>query len=372
MTSLSQVAKQAGVSASTVSRYFRGQLSIKTETAEKIRQAADLLGYTTPSLTDTRHLSAQYPGYGIPHTSASGQPISSTGIDQSAVALIVPELTNPFYASLCEAITSQTQAGDHVLEVMVSGRQATTEAKLVDHVIESGRFGGLIYAGMHRTNRALNHLATTPIRLVLLDEDVTIPTQSHPNIVTVDNYSGAYQAASYLISLGHRRIAHIAGPTMLSTTTERLRGYRAALENADIPYDPKLVFSGPYTEEYGASVLTYLIQMDERPTAVFAGSDIVAIGLISVCKQYGISIPQDLSVVGCDGIRMGRWLRPSLTTLTQPIDDMAIAALNLLFQEDGDDARNAIDRNNADSGRGNNDIRLPLTLTIRESAVAPR
>ncbi|NEG96331.1 LacI family DNA-binding transcriptional regulator [Bifidobacterium sp. SMB2] len=354
MASLSQVARQAGVSASTVSRYFRGQLSIKTETAEKIRQAANELGYSSPSFPLDETTETKTPPLNRPVIEHTASP--SIGHD---IALIVPELTNPFYASLCEAIAAQAQAGNHTLEIMVSGRQPSTESRLVNHVIESKKFDGLIYAGMHRTNRALNHLATSPIRLVLLDEDITIPTQSHPNIVTVDNYSGAYQATSYLISLGHRRIAHIAGPTMLSTTTERLRGYQAALENAGIPYDPQLVFSGPYTEEYGASVLTYLTQPENRPTAVFAGSDIVAIGLISVCKQYGISIPQDLSVVGCDGIRTGKWLRPSLTTLTQPIDDMAIAALNLLFR-DNDEV--------TPSKRGDS-IRLPLTLTIRESAV---
>ncbi|WEV72932.1 LacI family DNA-binding transcriptional regulator [Bifidobacterium sp. ESL0790] len=335
MVSLSQVAKKAGVSTSTVSRYLHGQLAIKADTEEKIVNAANELGYVRQ-----------------PSRFAANSHASNT-----EVALIVPELTNPFYSALSDALITRAQANNLVLEIMASNRQARMESKLVNTVMQSGRFTGLIYAGMHRTNAALNHLVSTDMKLVLLDEDISIPDNPKPNIVAVDNYSGAYQATSYLIGLGHRRIAHISGPNKLSTAGERLRGYKAALKDAGIPFDSRLVFSGPYTEEYGANVLTYLVQLDERPTAVFAGSDIVAIGLISACKQYAISIPHDLSVVGCDGIRIGKWLHPTLTTLTQPIDDMASAAFNLLLQSDGSD-EHQLETN----------IRLPLTLTIGESA----
>ncbi|PJM74082.1 LacI family transcriptional regulator [Bifidobacterium primatium] len=335
VASLTQVAKKAGVSPSTVSRYVKGHLSIKAETATKIQQAAQSLGYD---------LSAQVP-------------------ESDTIALIVPELTNPFYSALSAALAASAQAEGRILEVMVSGRQASHELRLVEHVVNSGRFDGLIYAGMHRTNRALNHLASIPTKLVLLDEDVTIPALSHPNTVTVDNFAGAYQATSYLISLGHRRIAHISGPAMLSTASERLRGYRAALENAGIPFDSSLLYSGPYTEEYGASVFPYLLQHDDRPTAVFAGSDIVAIGVLSVCRQYGIRIPEDLSIIGCDGIDIGKWLRPSLTTLVQPVEDMADCAIGLLTQGEAGVG--------SSMSKGAN-VKLPLSLTIRESVAAPR
>ena len=168
--------------------------------------------------------------------------------------------------------------------------------------------------------------------------------------VTVDNYSGAYQAVHYLLTLGHRHIAYLSGPQSLSTSKERFRGYSAALAVMDIPTNENIVFSGPYSEEFGSSIFPYLIESEPRPSAIFCGSDIAAAGLMAAAEQYGLKIPDDLSVVGCDGIHVSQWLKPSLTTLQQPIDEIALSAFNLI----------------ASSGECRH-VQLPLNLVIRNS-----
>ena len=150
--------------------------------------------------------------------------------------------------------------------------------------------------------------------------------------------------------LGHRHIAYLSGPQSLSTSKERLRGYRAALAAMDIPTNENIVFSGPYSEEFGSSIFPYLIESEPRPSAIFCGSDIAAAGLMAAAEQYGLKIPDDLSVVGCDGIHVSQWLKPSLTTLQQPIDEIALSAFNLI----------------ASSGECRH-VQLPLNLVIRNS-----
>ncbi|MFJ4518642.1 substrate-binding domain-containing protein [Streptomyces sp. NPDC088817] len=174
------------------------------------------------------------------------------------------------------------------------------------------------------------------------------------------DYGGAYQATTYLIQLGHRHIAHIAGPRGLSTTRDRLRGYRDAMEHAGLKVEEELVLHGPYTEQFGASTFPYLARAGQPPTAAFVGSDIVAVGTLGAAELHGLRIPKDLSVVGCDGIRVGEWLRPKLTTLQQPITDLGRTALETVQNriENPDGARVA--------------KTFLLHLVVRGSAVAPR
>lgn len=320
--SITQVARHAGVSPSTVSRYLRGTLDVNPQTAQRINDAAQLYGYTP----------------------------SSAATDSTLLALIVPELNNPFYSALSQAIVTAADAAGYQVDIKISQGKAAQESRLVEQTAKDRRYHGLLYAGLNSRNDALKRVVPSGLRLTLIDEridDVSLPPA---NIVTVDNYSGAYQAVRYLLSLGHRRIAHLSGPGGLSTTSERLRGYSDALAKAGISQDPDIVFAGPYTEEFGSSIFTYLIENPDPPTAIFCSSDITAVGLLGAADQYGLKIPDDLSIIGCDGIHVGQWLKPSLTTLRQPIDDIARTAIDLLT---GDEPPRQ--------------VQLPLNLVIRNS-----
>ncbi|MEE6280204.1 LacI family DNA-binding transcriptional regulator [Georgenia sp. MJ170] len=325
---LSEVAKEAGVAASTVSRYLRGQLKVQDATRDRIDEALRRTGYRPPS--------------------------SDTSDD--FFALIVPELANPFYAALAEACVSLAAEAGMSLLVSLSGKQAARESRLTRQVAAAPNITGLIYAGMNRTNRELRQAIAGGLPTVILDEDIELGDDVAVSTVTVDNYAGAYQATRYLTTLGHRRIAHIGGPAGLPTSLERTRGYRDAMGAAGLEVDPGLIFHGPYTERFGASVLSHLMTSAPAPTAVFVASDIVAIGLLGGADLQGVSIPRDLSVVGCDGIRTGEWVNPRLTTLVQPVRELATEAMA------------ALESATRRPGSVTHQV-LPLQLVVRDSAI---
>ncbi len=220
----------------------------------------------------------------------------------------------------------------------------------MDEAIRSQRYYGLLYAGFNDHNDALARVIPSGMHAVLIDERIDGPALPPMHTVTVDNYSGAYRAVRYLLSLGHRRIAHLSGPTGLSTTAERLRGYSDALSAGGIAQDDTIIFTGPYTEEFGGSIFPYLI---ENPGSTHC--HLLQLGHrghrpAGAAEQYGLKIPNDLSVIGCDGIHVGQWLHPSLTTLQQPIDDIAHAAVELIT-----------------SDKEPQHVQLPLNLVIRRS-----
>jgi len=323
---LKKVAEEAGVSVSTVSRYLRGQLRLQDSTRARIDRAIRETGYQV----------ATPPG-------------------DEYIALIVPELVNPFFSALADACASLAAEAGIDLHVAVSGRQAAREARLTRHFAEASNLAGLIYAGMNRTNAELRHAIRSGVPTVLLDEDVDVGDDVEVSTVIVDNYAGAFQATRYLTTLGHRRIAHIGGPEDLPTSVERMRGYRDAMHAAGLEVDPAAIIRGPYSEQFGAGALSHLLNLDPRPTAAFVASDIVAVGLLGGAELQGVEVPRDLSVVGLDGIRVGEWMRPRLTTLAQPVRELAAEAMTALRA--------------AAEGTVTRQV-LSLQLVVRDSAVA--
>lgn len=334
---LARVARDAGVSASTVSRYLRNQLRVNPETAARIDAAVTASGYPGPA--------------------RAARPVGG-GRDPVAdriVAMVLPDLDNPFFAALASEMTMQAEVMGFTLVITATGRRAVRESAVSDTLQNISATAGLIYVGMNRTNQRLAEVVARGAPVVIVDEEIDIG-HTAVDIVTVDNYGGAYQATSYLIQLGHECIAHVAGPAELSTTQDRLRGFRDAMAAAGLTVDDTLVLHGSHTEQFGASTFPYLTRPGNKPTAVFAGSDIVAIGMLGAAELHGIRIPEDLSIVGCDGVQVGQWLRPQLTTLAQPIKKIASRALEAIAARiDGrpSEATNVV---------------LPLQLVIRGSA----
>lgn len=337
---LKSVAQRAGVSTSTASRYLRGQLNVQPDTAARIDAAVSEVGYRVASRTPER--------------------------DPGLIGMIVPDLTNPFFASLVETCTDIASARHLPLVIAVSGKSGEREETVSDLFASSDAVDGVIYVGMNRSNAILERAVADGLPVVVIDEEIDL--QIPVDTVTVDNYGGAYQATSYLIHQGHTSIAHVAGPPELSTTQDRMRGYLDALSDAGLPSSTDLVRHGPYTEQFGASVFPHLSRPGSDFTAVFVGSDIVAVGMLATAEVHGIRIPDDLSIVGCDGIRIGQWLRPKLTTLEQPIRPLAQAALDTLTRRI--DARTNPPTPPQAAAVGPTKTVLPLQLVIRGSVAA--
>ena len=325
MVSYSAIARESGVSVSTVSRFLKGEMQLRPETRDKVLSAMRALNYA-PS----------------PETPSTG------------LYIIVPEMANPYFGALAEALSDGATARGLDARIIISGGSTKRETDIVTELSKRDNLYGVCYVGMSRENPHLDELAAR-FPVVVVDEPIDRTETSDLPFVGPDNFSGAFAATNFLISMGHTRISHVGGPTDLISAQERQHGYESALTANGLPVDSSLILRGPYSESYGASVLTQFKQLAHFPTAAFVSSDFVAIGLISAADQYGISIPQDLSLIGFDGIRVGAWLRPQLTTVAQPIPEMvnaAFAELNALH-----------------TGKQGTDRVLPMELMLRESVL---
>ncbi|WP_204030132.1 substrate-binding domain-containing protein, partial [Micromonospora andamanensis] len=186
-----------------------------------------------------------------------------------------------------------------------------------------------------------------------------VPAQDAPTIGAT-NWAGSLRATEYLIGLGHRRIGFIAGPPQLMCSRARMDGYRAALEAAGIPIDDRLIQAGNFYHEAGFSGGVRLLGLTEPPTAIFASSDQMALGVYEAVRQRGLRMPDDISVVGFDDLPEVRWCSPPLTTVRQPLAEMGmLAARTVLRLARGE---------KVESPR----VELATELVIRDSAAAPQ
>lgn len=156
------------------------------------------------------------------------------------------------------------------------------------------------------------------------------PGQQVPAVGTT-NWDGGVAATRHLLDLGHRRIGMIAGPRRMMCSRARTDGYRAALDMAGIAFDPDLIREGDFHHEAGHLAGLELLRLPDRPTAVFTGNDLQALGLYEAARELGLRIPEDLSVVGFDDLPMARWVGPPLTTVRQPLTEMAEAAARMVI-----------------------------------------
>lgn len=324
---LSAVARAAGVSVSTVSRYVKGELQLKAATEESIQAAMREVGYS-----------------GLHRPQATAR-----------IALVLPEVSNPYFADIAEAVSRVAAERSIETITLLSGSSARREQQILQTLASQDDISGVLYVGMNRENPVLSLLAERhPV--VILDEPVLSGDGHRIPFVGADNFSGAFQATNYLAMQGHSRIGHIGGPEELESARERLRGYRESLAHHGLDYDERIVFRGPYSESFGAGVLTYVQRQDPQPTALVVSSDIVAVGIIAAADRYGISIPRDLSLIGFDGIRVGAWLRPALTTVVQPVRQIVETAFHTLRQLDAYEALEG--------------SILPMELRVRESTAS--
>ncbi len=234
--------------------------------------------------------------------------------------------------------------------------QSVKQSSYID-LLATGAIDGMLYLGSFRSNERLAvAISRRPPGGDSRRADCR-PAAGHT--VVMDDYAGGYQATSYLVALGHRRIAFVSGPDELGSVQERYRGYCDALRKGGISPEGQVRLSGQFTEQFGMSALPHLLAVAEPPTAAFVASDYIALGVLSSAEAHGIKVPDDLSIVGFDDIRFSQYVRPRLTTIRSPVDRLAHTGVELLFERLHDPqapARTEV---------------LPVELVIRESATAP-
>ena len=297
------VARLAGVSTATVSRALNGTGQIAPATRATIDAAVAQLGYH-------------------PNTVARSLVTKST----QTIALLLPDITNPFYAALVGGIQRRALETGHTMLLCTTESDPEREEQYLN-LLRAKQVDGVLVDGLVLPPDTIARFVRNGLPIVCLDRDVD--STSVP-LVQVDNRLGARLATEHLLSLGHRRIAHVSGAPDLRISEERVAGYREALAAAAIEPDPGLLAVGSFSEEGGYQAMRGLLEGAD-PTAVFAANDLSAIGVVSAVVESGRRVPEDISIVGFDDLRLSRYTTPPLTTIHQPALEIAERATQLLL-----------------------------------------
>ena len=298
------VAKAAKVSAATVSRHLNKAIVLPRETARRIEKACARLAYRPNALAKRLSLGAA-----------------------EVIGLLAPEIANPFFATLAAAAEAEARRHGYSLLIMSSGGDLDIERQHIDR-LGSRAIDGLIVLTSSIDDGRLRERIDGRANVVVLDEDVPGAEVSR---IFVDNEQGAYEATRHLIAEGHQAIAHVGGPSYLSSTRERHAGFLRALAEAALSPREGWVRFGGYGAEAGEVAALDLLASPLPPTALFAGSDSIAIGALRALRQLGLEAPTALSIVGFDDVPFADVLHPPLTTMRQPIAEMGRLGVQTLL-----------------------------------------
>jgi Transcriptional regulators len=343
MATITDVAVRAGVSTATVSRVLNGNYPVARSTREQVVQAVAELGYTANA-----------------HARALASSATRT------VGIIVNDMVDPFFSYIARGVEHEAGLTDRLCLVAATQGDRDRELALIDLMREQ-RADAVIVVGGARDDAAFRRkmadraraLAQVGSVLVLCGRPSlgeSVPTK----MVGYDNEGGAFALTEYLISQGHREILYLGGPPGLSTTVSRLQGYHRALESRGIARSVALVHEGAFGRRFGHTRMREILATDLSYSAVFAANDLVAAGALEALTEAGIRVPDDVSLVGYDDIPQSFELRPKLTTVHVPLEEMGRESVRIALGG-GDDA----------FGRhAENEIVLGTHVVIRES-VAP-
>ena len=330
-TTLAAIAAEAGVSLPTVSKVVNGRPDVSPTTRARVEQLLD------------RH---KYPRTGPRLSRRSG-----------LIDLVFIGLDSPWAVEILRGVEEWgAQQGTAI--AVSSVRHGDARPASWTSTIASHHSDGVILVITKVTEAQVSQLRGAGIPLVVIDPANTPPADI-PS-VGATNWAGGFAATEHLLSLGHRRIAAITGPPDYLCSLARLDGYRSGLERAGVAFDPALVRYGDFRHEGGFSCAAELLDLPDRPTAIFAGSDQQAFGVYEAARQHGLRIPEDLSVVGFDELPVSRWASPPMTTVRQPLAEMGNAAAQMLGE--------------LIEGVPLRSTRMELTteLIVRESTAAPK
>ena len=299
------VARLAGVSASTASRVLSGSdHPVAAEVRQRVLRAVGELDFT-------------------PNAFARG--LSKREVH--LIGLIIPDIRNPYFVEIARGIEDSASQRGYLVVLCNTDRDAAKERGYFDEL--RAMRAGIILAGsaIDREDHLLD-LANHPAPIVGISRH-ELPCST----VLIDSFQGAIDATTHLIQLGHRRIAFVGGPGNTSSAVDRLEGFRLAMEQNGVPMDDTLVVGGDYTLESGAAAFGELMRLRRRPTAVFASNDQTALGVIREATHAGLSIPRDISIVGFDGIAAAAQSEPPLTTIHLSLHHIGQFAADLLLSQ---------------------------------------
>jgi DNA-binding LacI/PurR family transcriptional regulator len=252
-----------------------------------------------------------------------------TGKKTYTIGLLIPDLVNPFFAELSRSIEDHAHELGYNLMICNTDNDMTKELKYI-RVLQQKQVDGIIAATGVRNDAILKELVSKRMPITLVARETSVLSAG---TVLVDDYTGAYNAISYLQGIGHKRIGVIAENLEVSSSRERVRGYKQAMVNAGLTYDEGLVKVSDSSVEGGKMAGYALLQESERPTAIFACNELLAIGAMQAARERKIAIPGQLSIIAFDNTILATVTDPPLTTVAQPIKEMGEQVVKLITQD---------------------------------------
>lgn len=307
MATIKDVARLAGVSTATVSATVNNTAYVSPQLRQRVERAVQELGYATD---------------GIARSLKKGV--------SNVIGLIVDDMTAPFYTVLVEAIEASAYDQGYTVMLCHTGRDVAKERKYLS-VLRTQRVAGIIWSP---TGRAEDYPAEQfehfSIPVVFVDRVVST-FQSYDSVL-LNNYAAGLQAANYLLDLGHRRIAMIAGADYLEPGRERREGFAEAFRRRSIPLETSLIRNGAFLDAKAFAACRQLLTEDKTISAILAGSDQMFTGVMRALNYFGLSCPRDISLVTIDDFPLASVFNPRITAVRQPVRDMAQLSVELLLR----------------------------------------
>lgn len=313
MSTIKDVAERAGVGLGTVSRVLNGSGYVSEKAQQKVWEAIKQLGYIPNGVARSMVTKRSY-----------------------TLGVVLPDFTNPFFPRLARGIENEARKQGYTIIMVDTDWQEHNESQAIDTLRQHAIDGALLVASAN-AKPFVRKLTEARIPVVLLDRGVE--GLEDISQITVDHYKGARKAMTWAYEKGHRHIGFLAGPVKASSANLRLRGYLDAIGRADVAVNeieqhPELpIVRANFSFEKGKQGAEELVRDHPEVTCIFAANDLSALGALSYLAAYGISVPDDIAIIGFDDILMATLVHPSLTTIHQPTYEMGTLAANLLLQQ---------------------------------------
>ena len=334
---IEDVARAVGVSAMTVSRVINGKRNVRESTRDAVLKVIAELNYSPNTAA---------------RTLAAGE--------ATHIGLLY---ANPSAAYLSQflvgALEGARKMGAHLVLEACESESASEQAETARRFLQSGLDGVILPPPLSESMAV--HAEVSAATMPMVTVAMGLPHEESLN-VRIDDFAAAKEMTAYLIELGHRRIGFVRGHPNMTASTERFRGFVAALEEHGIDPDDAPVEQGYFTYRSGLTAAERLVARDPRPTAIFASNDDMAAAVVNIAHRAGLDVPRDLSVVGFDDTAPATTVWPELTTIRQPVAEMAESAIELLMADL---------RNNADEDQRETERVLGHELIVRDSAAPP-
>ncbi|MHB8627744.1 MAG: LacI family DNA-binding transcriptional regulator [Aggregatilineales bacterium] len=330
MPTIREVAKHAGVSPITVSRVINKSGYVSQDVRDRVEKAISELHY-------------------IPNALGTSLRSNRTHI----IALILSDVTNPFWTTLARGVEDAANESGYYV-VLCNTDESQAKQNQYVNVLLKKRVDGFLLVPAESNNETIQTIVRQQVPVVVLDRRVS---SKEVDVVRADSEGGAYRLTRHLIQQGHRRIAIITGPQGVSTASDRVDGYRRAMEEAGLKINEAQIYWGKFAQSHGYNAAQLILDSTPRPTALVTGNNFIAVGAMHALRGAGIQVPQGMAVVTFDDFPAGLTFDPFLTTAVQPAYEMGYRATQLLLarllEQTTDPCQETV---------------LPVEITIRDSS----